>query len=220
MGAILGQKSDGGSRHNAEALPPIRNRFRFILQHHPFRWYFVESVFDDGGDGWVPSLGRLNITAGVNGIGDNLDTQLAEAGAMRRKWQMIREGDKRLPEADRFYTQKFPTRGKTVVWGSVWDSVKVIAGRAMWRFDAEGYLRFRLMLLELGIVPPLEDDVRDMLIDDKSTQLDRMNGRLAANPNNGGLAGRIERAETLLGKMRGIRPEPEAPKGKGKRAAA
>ena len=123
MSAILSQRSQPGSGQHQELLPPTRNRYRFLFQHHPFRWYFDESDFDAGRDGWLPSLGRITVTPGAGGVGDVNDTTLAMVSSQQRKWQVIPEEDARLGTY-RFYTQRFPARGRAPVYGSIWDSVR------------------------------------------------------------------------------------------------
>lgn len=203
MGAILGQRSSANSKRNQESLPKIRNKFPFIFQAHPFRYYFDEADFDAGNDGWLPALGRINVSPGVGGVGDGNVTTMAEVKAADKQWVVLKEGDPRLgPYA--FYTQRFPSAGRSAVYGSIWDSVKLLGGKVLWQFDEKGYREFLRYLVDSGVVPAIDENVKEMMTDDKRTKLDRMEGRLSANPNNSSLALKVKKLATKIAKQEGV----------------
>jgi hypothetical protein len=150
----------------------------------------------------------MNLIPGVNGITDGGNIDLAVVGNQRQGWSVIFPTDARLGASYMNYTQQFPSRGKTRVWASIFDSVTTIGNRAIWKHDDDGYRAFLRFLVDSGIVPDIEDAVRENEVDDRRTMLEQSRGRLAAQPNNPALARRIEIAEAKLMRMAGD-PEPQ-----------
>lgn len=211
MAAIVGKRTSSETGLTAQRLPKIRNRFRFILMAHPFRWEFDEADFDAGNDGWLPVLGRLNISPGVGGVGDGNVIDLALVSRAKDGWQVLREEDPRLGKY-RNYTQRFPASGKASVWGSIWDAVRVIGGRAVWSHDDDGYREFRRFLVDSGIVQPLDEGVREIHEQAAMNRLEAMIGRLAANHRNTGLSQKIKMRQNRVAKMTGEAPRAAASK--------
>lgn len=220
MGTIIGRRIEAQQAEHAERVPPTRNRYQFYFMSHPWRWAFDREDLDAGGDGWLPSLGRLNRIPGVGGINATGGTDLAAVQAQRAGWSVIFDTDPRLGNYAQ-YVQEFPTRGKVGVYGSLFDSVSIIGNRAIWKHDDEGFRVFRRYLVDKGIVAPITEEIREQRIDDARSRLEQMRGRLAAHPNNPALARRIELAEEQIGLMLG-EPEaaPEPPKRGRKEATA
>lgn len=211
MGAIVGKRATPETGHNVEALPKIRNRFRFLYMAHPHRWVFDAEDIKEGGDGWLPDLGQLNLSPGVGGVKEGGVIDLAIVSAQRSGWTVISDNDPRLGEY-RNYLQKFPTQGKTEVWASVFESVRLIGNRPSWKPDVVAFRQFRRHLVASGIVPPMDPAVREAKIDDVRGEVDRMQGRLAAGAHNPALADRVRRRQALLDGMQSAEvAEPEVP---------
>lgn len=204
MAQIVGQRSTPADSDALARLPAIRNRYRFLYLAHPFRWEFCVEEHELGRSGWLPDLGRLNLTAGAGGVTDGNVIDLALVQVMQRKWQVIREDDPRLGEFAQ-YCVKFPSRGRSAVWGSMFESVKLLGGRALWSHDDELYRDFRRHLLDSGIVDAPDQGVIDVLIEDRQTRLIGMEGQLAVNPTNSTLAARIGARRLVLDKMQSER---------------
>lgn len=202
MPAIVGKRSSSASPEHVHRLPKIRNRFKRIYQSHPFRWTFDKTDFLAGGDGWLPVLGAIQITPGSGGVGDHNDTTLALVRANKVGWNVIHENDPRLKDFG-FYNVRMPSNGKTAVYCSIFESVKVLGNKVIWSHDPVAYRKFLRFLISSGIVPPMDDAVREMEIDDKRTVLDRMQGRLSANPNNPTLASKVRNTIELMAMMEG-----------------
>lgn len=212
MATILGKRAVAQQSHDAPRVPPIRNRFNFFFTAHPWKWEYSPEDKAAGHSGWLPKLGRLNLIPGVGGVGPHGEVDLAIVAAQRRGNVVIMPSDTRLGPY-RMYTQTFPTRGKTTVYGSIFDSVSVIGNRASWKFDDAAYREFRRHLITSGIVPDITEDVIEALVDDARSRLEQHRGRLIANPNNPALALRIEAAEERIRLMEGGDPKPaEKPK--------
>jgi hypothetical protein len=211
MGTIVGHRAEDAEALNREMLPKIRNRYRYLLKAHPLRWYFDEDDYDEGNDGWLPDLGRTNLTPGVGGVGDGNVIDLALVTAHKEGWQILHDNDPRLGPY-KHYMQKFPSRGKAAVWGSIFETVTVQGGRAIWGHDDDARRGFLRYLVDHRIVQPIDEGVRDQLVSAKAGRLEAQIGRFAANSRNTVLSGRIQDNERLLGKMRGDIAPGEAPR--------
>ena len=211
MSTIVGRRKTAMEQRNAPKLPPIRNRYDFWYLADPWAWEFNTDDLADGHSGWLPRLGRMNLIPGVGGIGPQGQVDGAILARQREGWQVIRPDDHRLGEYMN-YTQRLPSRGKTPVWASIFESVKMVGRRPVWADDDDAFRRFRRYLVDSGIVPDITDEVRDGLIDEIENRLEQHRGRLIANPNNPALARRIEATEKRIQTMRGIAPEPPKPK--------
>ena len=216
MPTILGKRAEPTDALHAPKLPKIRNRYRFLYMAHPHRWLFDEADYDAGHDGWLPSLGRLNVSPGVGGVRDGNQMDLALVQRAQAGWQVIPGEDPRLGDY-RHYTQRFPAEGRNPVWGSIFDSVKVLGGKVLWKHDDDAYRAFRRHLIEAMVVPAMDPDVRDQFVDQERATIEQMEGRLAVNPNNPALAQRIKERKRRLSKMDGTHRRPPA-KAKGKAA--
>lgn len=216
MGAILGSRTKPQQETGAVLLPKIRNRHRFLYTAHPLRWEWVAEDAAAGNDGWLPILGRINLIPGVGGVGAQGQTDLAIVQAMKDGWIAIHPSDARLGPY-KHYTQSWPSKGRTKVWGSIFDSVSVIGGRARWSHDEAAYRAFRRHLIDSGTIPAIEPEIRDDLIEQAEAKLERMRGRLAANPQNPALSTRIDARRALV---EGMRAELAPPKPKPKRKRA
>lgn len=204
MGAIVGKRASKESGDKAELLPIHRTRFRYLYQFHPLRWYYDEADAAEGNDGWLPVLGQLNISPGVNGVADGNVIDAAVLRNQRDGWTIIDDHDKRLGEFSD-YMQRFPARGPAV-WASIFESVRVVGNRAMWSFDADRYRRFLRHLVDKGIVPQIDDAIREAKVDDLRAQIEGMEGRLANSAHNPALENRIGIKKRLLAGMLGEAP--------------
>lgn len=219
MGAILGQPATPEQTGTQAKLPPIRNRWRFLYRWHPTRWEFSPDDLADGGDGWLPQLSQLNITPGAGGVADNGNTDLAIVQAQRDGWQIIRPDHPKLKQsAFANYLHKFPSRGRSPVWASMFESVNMVGNRAIWKGDPEAFRRFRRYLVDSGIVGPIDPLIKEEKVDDIKLKLDRMLERHASSGgNNPRRAKDIERWQKVVDLLDGTAAEPE-PEPKPKRS--
>lgn len=191
MATVLGRRSGPQDRTEQARVPRgVRNRYKFLLQAHPHRWAWYPEDADAGHDGWLPLLGRIQLTPGCNGVGDGNVATLAMVRAAEGGWLVLLPSDPRLGKY-RYYTQGFPGGGRNGVYASIWDSVRIVGNRAIWSFDDKGYREFLRFLVDSGIVPPIDSAVRDGLVADARSRLERMESRLATGAHNPSLATKV-----------------------------
>jgi hypothetical protein len=219
MGSIRGRRTTAETSGSALRLPPIRNRFKFVFKVHPLRWTWDADDAAEGNDGWLPEVSPFHITPGSGGVGDGDVTDLAFVQLARDGWQVIHPSDPKLGEY-REYVQDFPTRGRNKVNASIFESVRMVGNKAIWKGDQEAWRAFRRHLLDSGIVAPIDEAVRESLTDDLALRLDRMRERLAsAGGKHPRLERDIERLSAMLDGMQGQATEPKpAPKRRRKAA--
>jgi len=208
MAQVLGKRVDREQRADAAKIPRrVKKRARFIFQHHPMRWSFIDGE-------WLPQLSKLSIDPGVNGVTGGGGTDLAIAGAMRRGWQMIRSSDPRLGEyQDYMVALPHAAGGSTYV--DPFQKVTVEAGRMFVEEGGESYYAFLRHLITSGIVAPISANVKKIKLHDIEKKVERLQGAVSVNPANQIAAGRLRQAEGWLSAMRG-----DKPKSKRKKAGA
>ncbi len=166
-----------GQRVNRRARPTSRAyRLRaepyFILVHSPLSWDLVEMQGPDGAQWvWLPRLKRLRLTPGVNGVrqgrrGGAPDATLAIAQLQRRGWIIIPE------EYDGGYVDEYPGhRGKVHVLK--FETPVHVGAKTVLRCDEDAWRRWRLKLVEDGIVPPPQQEVLEAIMDRQRNRISR-----------------------------------------------
>ncbi len=127
---------------------------RWWYQHHPARWYVTDGCL-------LPLLGKLVGEPGVNGVTKNADIGPAQLAASRRGWTLIP-----WSVVDGGYVRAFQGRRGTVHL-SIFETPKIVGNRTIIKHDHAGYRQFLKDLLNSGVIPPIDPDILDGLIEDK-----------------------------------------------------
>jgi hypothetical protein len=145
----------------------------FLLFHHPFRWV------QDAEGRLMPSLKRLPIEPGTNGVDARGDYTVAVAAQVKRGWRLIPERECRAtdtPDSRPGYVRR-----RRVARGYVhfypWERIQMIGGREVVRcFDREGHRAWLDALVERGIIDPPNELVIDQLRARCNASLDQRSG--------------------------------------------
>ena len=193
MAAIVGKRGTQQESPDSPKLPArTKSVAPFMYMYHPHRWQYVV----DTGE-WLPLLGKLKLDPGVGGGNDSRGTDLAVAQRTRQGWQIIRPSDERLGKF-RWYVQKIPKQGKGSVHCDVTESVEVVGGRAFWNEGGEAGRKFLRYIIETGIVPPINDRIRKLKIEQQRQVVDRLSSAVASSPHNQVLIARLDQANAML----------------------
>ena len=216
MSSIIGTRIRGEERADRPRLPSSEPaRPSFLYMSHPFAWYWHEG---EGGGEWLPRLLRMVIQPGVNGVRRDGSTGPARTMAAERGATVIEYSDPRLGRwAD--YVQVFENTNGHKIHKSIFDSVRVIAGRVRWKHDREEYMAFLRHLLSSGVIDPIDPDVAHELAERERSTLARLEQREARNPADRNLAAQAEAQRQRLAAMLSAATPPK-PKRRKRRAKA
>jgi hypothetical protein len=180
----------------AEVLPtPLpanegRNKPRFHLVLNKDAW-----TWDPGVKEYLPTLTKMHLSPGVNGVGESggiIDASAAIQREVSRGRMVLFDGDPRLHvpgdpsprlREGRFRGQVIaatstPGKGRACyVWA--WDGYEVAHGRVEWVEDAEMRRRFQRHLVRSGIVPAMPYTLRAIMLRDAQKRLHNMEERRA-----------------------------------------
>jgi len=226
MAAIVGtQVTTSPTAVGGGAVPAhIKARPSFVLAVAPGGWEYAESE-----DCWLPVLKRLYVTPGAHGV--TADKNPAQMFTEREQhgFTIIKPGLSALGKCAN-YVKKIPYAGNGGFFVGVWDGVDLMpGGRVMVERDTPEtvaefgtYNDFRMLLIEAGIVPPLDPRWRKALLGDMKATLTRKAGR-AALANEGSPAHKaLAKFEALVKKAEAAgmpeAPEPAAPKPRRRRS--
>ena len=214
MSSIIGTRIRRESRTDRPRLPSsIPAAPPFYYMTHPFSWWFHQE--GDGAGEWLPSLLRMVVDPGVNGVRQDRSTTPARTMATERGCTVIEYSDPRLGTWQD-YVQVFETRNGRRVHRSMFESVRVIAGRVRWRQDRDEYIAFLRHLIDSGVVAPIDPDVVDELTSRERNKLSRLHQRSVRNPADTSLKARVDsqsaRIDAMLSADAVRSPVPTEPK--------
>lgn len=155
---------------NTQALAKLRPRGPFILMHHPNNW----EVRVEGLDAptWLPVLKQISISPGAGGVeleGNRVMHQNMVAKRIASGWVQI-------PEQPPYRREIKVARG--IYNADAFERLEVYSdGGYELTYDHAAHNRWRLHLVESGVIPPIRTTVRDRLIK-------RLQGRLNRNLKN------------------------------------
>ena len=200
MSSIIGTRIRGEERADRPRLPSsVASRAPFLYMSHPFSWTWSD---EEGPGEWLPRLLRMTIQPGVNGVRRDGSTTPARTMAAERGGSVIEYNDPRLGKWQD-YVQAFETKNGRRVHRSIFESVRVIAGRVRWKQDRSEYLAFLRHLVASGIIPPIDPDVAHELTGRERSTLQRLKQRSARNPADPNLAARVEAQQARVDAMTG-----------------
>jgi hypothetical protein len=160
------QNMNGGGMIGSSPTMPATQRqilshpasSRWWYKHHPARWYV-------NGDQLLPLLAKLVGEPGVNGVSKNGDIAPAQIAATRKGWTIIP-----WTVIDGGYVRVF--QGKSgPVHLSIFEQPKMVANRTIIKQDQAAYRQFLLMLLDTGVIDPIDPDILEGLIAEKQASL-------------------------------------------------
>lgn len=176
-------------------LPHISNA-PFLLMYHPLRWTFADGEY-------LPNLGKMVLEPGVGGVDKSGDSALAETIKRKKGWIPIPWSCVPSGTPGGQYIQRYHARGPSGAdWYhcEIWEQPRQLAGRVMSSvIDDEGRKRWLRWLVAEGHVPPISDEARELLAANKVSQLQRLEGKAATNP---------ERIEAARGQLEAMRAQP------------
>lgn len=209
MAQVLGKRVSQAERLDAVKIPHrVRKQPRFLFKWHPHRWMFT-------GKEWLPSLGKLVVDPGCDGVTEGGGIDLAVAGNMRRGWQVIQPSDPRLGEyQDYMVAVPHAAGGNSYI--DPFQKISVEAGRMFVEPGGEDYYAFLRHLVATGIVAPMSPNILKIKVHDEQKKIERLQGAVSLNPANQIAAGRLKRAEERIAAMKKV----GAPKRKRKTAEA
>ena len=202
MSAIVGKKITRETRDEASAKLPksVRPTSFFKLVSHPKRWRWN----DDAGE-FLPDMGYLLVSPGVGGVTQRGNTSQAEVGLGKKGFTVIQPDDPRLGEF-RDYVTGLPTVFGRNHHVPAWESASIVGGEVFWKTDTAMERKFYAHIIAAGIIPKLDPDMRDRLIEKEKGLLERAEGRLASNPSNPHSQSRVTEIQRRIKAMSGKRP--------------
>ncbi len=180
------------------SLPALPTAPPFLLTHHPNDF---ELATLDGRDVLIPGIRKQPLVGGIQGIRQTkkgLDDTIMRAKLEKEGWIF-------LPE-DPPYRQVLQVQGGDLHL-SIWENLVVYPGGAAdIVFDRAGETRWRLSLVERGIVAPPREGVIAKLIKRYGRRVERLMDAAQTVPS---AAGRVKAAEEMVGRLEDAeRPRP------------
>lgn len=184
-------------------LPPSPD---FRLKFHPARWEFTDGQ-------WLPQLGKLKLEPGIGGIDGRMNEGTARENARQIGWQIIDQD-----AIGEEYVVRYEVRGGFAHIAK-WCTVKHMPGNmpASVKPDTAAFNAWRRSLIDRGIIPDIDEDVKAGFIEMKAAEVERLRNRAEHDPI---VADRLAAHEAHLAAMRGEAPKPKPkPRRRRKKAA-
>lgn len=203
MPIVLGEAVPRGEVRTQAPLPKEekRNHPRFLAMVHPDRW-----VWDVDLKEWLPELGKLTISAGVQGVellpDGRENPAMARAHYTSKGWTILEDGDPRL--ADVVPNGQYVTRfraGNGFAFCFAWEGYERVRGNIEWGEDKALRIKFLRAIIAKGFVPPMSAKLKEVDIRETQKRVRRMAEKFALKPNFPSLKVRLEQAEALLADM-------------------
>ena len=159
----------------------------FNLKHHPERWGIIDGE-------WLPILGKMKLEPGLNGITHTGGEGPAREGLRQKGWKLLE------PEViGEDYVSVYPGR-RGPVHLEKWIQLKKAGNRIIMKPDREAYKAFLKRLIKDGHIQPLDEDVKEILREQKKS---RINRNLKAAQYDPAMAQRVDEDKELLKAMGG-----------------
>ena len=182
MAAIVGKARRNPTRRTDDGKLPANTRPRppFFLMTHPRQW-----AYDDVEGDWLPMVTQHRIDPGALSITERMDPTLAVAERTRNGWACI-DPEALAPEhmdGNASYVMDIPHAGGAFYAVPFWVSPEVKpGGRVIDRVDHDKRRAFRRAVVTEGVVPPLDDDYKDLLLEEARSTLNRKVQRASMAP--------------------------------------
>ena len=164
---------------NLPSSPP------FIFKHHPERWGIIEGE-------WLPILGKMRLEPGLNGITHTGGEGPARESLRQKGWKLLE------PEViGEDYINVYPGR-RGPIHLEKWVQLKKAGNRVIMKTDMDGYKAFLKKLIKNGHIEPLDEDVKEILREQKKS---RINRNLRAAQYDPSMAQRVQEDKDLLKAM-------------------
>jgi hypothetical protein len=131
----------------------------FIYKWHPFRWSLIDGE-------WLPQLGKLKISVGLNAIDPSEGTAYARHEAMKKGWHFIEP-----EQLDDHYVREYDHVAGTAHYEK-WHKPRMNANRRVDVYDHEGYVDFLRGLVASGVVGKPDPSFIQMKIEEQQQIVD------------------------------------------------
>lgn len=146
---------------NRSAKLPHEPTPAYRLKAHPLRWGFFPPL-EDGEEGeWLPILGKLVSSGGINNVDKTGDELAAKNSAEHRDWKVLDRNCVPPGTPNNDYLSAYPC-AKGLYHCLVWETPRMLGGRVIESaVDERGYRAFlRWLIEERKIDPPISDAIR------------------------------------------------------------
>lgn len=212
MPIVLGESLPRTEARREQPLPKEekRNHPRFLAMVHPDRWVWDSLIKD-----WLPELGKLTISAGVQGVellpNGQENPAMARAHYTTKGWMILEDGDPRLADVvpNGQYVSRFQA-GNGWAYCFAWEGYERVRGSIEWGEDTALRVKFLKALIAKGFITPMSRKLKEVDIRETQKRVRRMHEKFALKPNFPSLKVRLEQAEALLADMykaAGLRPD-------------
>ena len=157
-----------------QALLPLKPSPRFFYIHHPARWECIEG---EKGWEWLPRLGKMKLTPGVNGVRQGrgthgqIDDSLARMQKEKNGWTVIP-----YEVIEGGYCWAYKGKRGTVHL-SRWNNPKMVGNQVIMQTDTTGYNAFRRGLIEDGHIPAPDPEMLERLMDRQTKENNERGGK-------------------------------------------
>jgi len=201
-GALQGKVVETTSTPEGVSTLPktVRPNAMWRYKAHAARWDWSEDY------GWYPVLGRWHMDNGLDGVSITAKGYqglgVARQRNMDRGWMIIELGDNRLGKFAN-YLQSFQTVKGRPHYISIFHRPEVQGKLVDWQFDTVGYKEFLDLIVESGVIPPLNEMIKRGKIRNQQRGTDKLEQDMFETPNNPMLRVRYQREARKLAGMKG-----------------
>jgi hypothetical protein len=179
MATILGTARRNPTRPVNDGKLPVGTKPRppFFLMVHPRQWDYDEAAGD-----WLPILTQHRMDPGALSITERMDPSTAIAERTRNGWACIDPEalDPSKMDGHESYVLDVPHAAGRFYSVPFWVRPEVKAGgRVIDRVDLDKRRAFQRAVVEEGVVPPLDPDYKDLLLQEARSTLSRKRQRAA-----------------------------------------
>jgi len=203
---IQGQRLQASDATDATALPRRQapGRDPFEIGHLPKRW-----DFDDTVGAFLPSLSTITFSAGVQGAKarragpdgrPRLDVSAVRDHFRSKGGVLIDPSDPRLGDF-RNYQQRVQNDAGAEINFSIFESFDVIGQDVWWDHNSTEMRRFKLLLIESGLIGKIHPRVRQHRIEMQERDVKELQKRFGNSPSHDGLRTELEHA---IGRLRAM----------------
>lgn len=204
MAITYGEALPQNQNSNVIPLPSVekRNHMKFMLLIHPDRW-----VFDPGVQDWLPELGKLILSGGVNGValdpnGREIATE-AIANKTQLGWIPINDGDARLDDLipNGKYLARHPAAPHGFAYSWIWEGFERVRNTIDWGEDAALRIKFQRGLEAKGLIGSPKESLLRLDLREAKARCIRLGDRAAKNQTHPSILYRAEAAAQHLKTM-------------------
>ena len=204
-----GSVTRGGTPQTDRLIPrkseankgPNGSPTRFLLGFLPQKWQYNGVV-----GRWLPMMSHVPLDHGVNGVRitqgpagkkPRVHDSILRALWVRKDGVLIDPHDERLGEFAGVVRDE-PDEANRDVFFTIFQNHKRIGKTAFWSHNAAAFLAFQLKVVEAGLIPKLDRDIREVLIDQMSSEVDHIRTTVRRGAGSVNMPVQLKDAEALL----------------------